>query len=460
MRRTLLALALAAAWMGAATPAIAQPRHWADDEVRRLLAARVDDGRRSVGIVVGLIGPEGQRVVAYGRRAKDDATPLDGDTLFEIGSVTKVFTALLLADMARRGEVALDDPVATFLPPDVAVPARDGRVITLRDLASHRSSLPRLPTNFAPQDWENPYLDYSVATLYEFLSGYTLPRNIGTQYGYSNLGAGLLGHALARRASIDLETLRRTRISDPLGLASTRAVLPPEMNTRLAQGHDSELQPVANWDLPTLGGAGGLRSSAHDMLRFLAAALGDAPPDLKAAMATMLENRRPAFADTEIGLGWFVTTKFGDEIVFHDGGTGGYQSFVGYSAHSRRGVVVLSNAQGFPGINDIGRHLLNTRFPLAQPQREIAVRPETLQAYVGRYRLDATRVFTVTRDGDQLYAQLTGQKRFGLYGESERKFFYKVVNAQITFEADDAGKVPQLILHQNGKDLPAPRIDD
>jgi CubicO group peptidase (beta-lactamase class C family) len=460
MRRTVLALAFFAAWTAFAAPVLAQSPDWPDDAVRRILADRVETYRRSVGMVVGLIGPEGQRVIAYGRYEAGDARPLDGDTLFEIGSITKVFTALLLADMAGRREVDLDEPAAKLLPPGATMPDRNGRAITLRELSNHRSGLPRLPTNFAPQDWSNPYADYTVDQLYSFLSDYQLPRDIDAQYEYSNLAAGLLGHLLARKAGTDLETLRRTRIADRLGLASTRAVLTAEMTARLASGHDADLERVANWDLPTLSGAGGLRSSARDMLRFLAAALGDAPPDLKAAMSLMLENRQPTFADTQIGLGWFITTKFDDEIVWHDGGTGGYQSFIGYSTRSHRGVVVLSNAQTQAGINDIGRHLLNGNFPLLKLPPEIATKPALLQAYVGRYRLTPTEIFTITREDDRLFAQLTGQNRYGLYAESDRKYFYKVVNAQITFVIDDQGKVAQLILHQNGKDQVAPRIGE
>ena len=163
--------------------------------------------------MVGVIEPQGRRVVAYGSLNQGDPRPLNGDTIFEIGSVTKVFTSLLLADMVQRGEVALADPVAKYLPADVKVPERGGRVITLVDLSTHTSGLPRMPSNFHPKDPANPYADYTVEQLYQFLSSYQLTRDIGSQFEYSNLGGGLLGQALARRAGMDYEALVRSRIA-------------------------------------------------------------------------------------------------------------------------------------------------------------------------------------------------------------------------------------------------------
>ena len=191
------------------------PRAVSDDEMRKLLVERVDTYRHSVGIVVGIVEPTGRRVIAYGKGSKEDGTPVDGDTVFELASVTKAFTSLLLADAVTRGEVALSDPVAKYLPPSVRMPERGGRSITLHDLATHTSGLPREPSNLQPKDPSNPFADYSVEQLYEFLSGYQLTRDIGSEFDYSNLGAGLLGHVLAQRAGTDYETLVRARITGP-----------------------------------------------------------------------------------------------------------------------------------------------------------------------------------------------------------------------------------------------------
>ncbi len=383
--------------------------------------------------------------------------------MFEIGSATKVFTSLLLADMVQRGEVALDDPVVKYLPASVKMPQRNGRSITLVDLATHTSGLPRMPTNFTPKDNANPYADYSVEQLYQFLSGYQLTRDIDSQYEYSNLGGGLLGHVLARRAGTDYETLVRSRICDPLGMKDTRITLTPEMKARLAVGHNQALESVENWDLPTLAGAGALRSTANDLLKFLAANLGYTKSPLAPAMAAMLTVRRPTGQPgLEVALAWHIYTVNGKEIVWHNGGTGGYRSFMGFDPKARIGVAALSNASTAVGVDDIGRHLLDASVPLAPApklHKEVPVDPKIFDGYVGTYSLATNFIFTITRDGDHLFAQLTGQPKLEIFPEGERDYFYKAVDAQITFVTDSNGRATELILHQNGRDAHAKRFE-
>lgn len=258
-------------------------------------ADRVGAENLGIGMVVGVIDANGRRVVACGSLAKNDGRRLDGDTVFEIGSMTKVFTCLLLMDMTRRGEVALADPVSKYLPSGVKVPVGNNRKITLADLSTQSSGLPRMPTNFTAKDDTNPYADYSVQQMYDFLSGYQLTRDIGSQYEYSNLGVGLLGHALTLRAGMSYEALVRSRICDPLGMANTGITLTPEMKARLAVGHSPSLAAVANLDIPTLAGAGALRSTASDMLKFLAN-LGYVKTPSAQAMADEVSIRHPTGA--------------------------------------------------------------------------------------------------------------------------------------------------------------------
>jgi CubicO group peptidase (beta-lactamase class C family) len=340
-----------------------------DADIRAILADRIDTQHRNVGIAIGIVDANGRRFVSYGNFSVKDARPVGNDTIFEIGSLTKVFTSTILADMVQRGEVSLDDPVAKYLPADVKMPQRGGKQITLIDLATHTSGLPRLPSNFAPKDPTNPYAYYTVASLFEFLSSYELKRDIGSQFEYSNLGAGLLGQALGRRAGMDYEALVRARVTGPLKMENTGIALSPEMKSRLAVGHGMFRQPVANWDLPTLAGAGALRSDARDMLTFIAAHLGYVPSPLGPAMAAMTRVRRPgAGPRTDVALAWMVTRREGGrEIFWHDGGTGGYRCFMGYDPKSRMGVVVLSNMAFPAGVDDIGMHLLDPAFSLAAP---------------------------------------------------------------------------------------------
>jgi serine-type D-Ala-D-Ala carboxypeptidase/endopeptidase len=441
-----------------------------DEGIRKILMERLGVHKDRVGIVVGIIEPAGRRVVAVGSLDKDDKRSLDGDTVFEIGSITKVFTGLLLADMVQHGEVSLTDPVTKYLPSGVKMPERGGRLITLEDLSRHRSALPRLPANLnAGSDPKNPYASYSVKQLYEFLSTYQLPRDIGAEFEYSNLGVGLLGHVLSLAAGKDYESLIQTRICRPLGMRSTAITLSPELKSRLAIGHDNAFEPTPNWDLPTLAGAGALRSTANDMLSFLAAQLGYMNSDLDPAIATTRSGRKSAGAGMDIGLGWLIRPKKDSEIILHNGGTGGYRSFVGFDPKARTGVVVLSNVFTMAGVDDLGFHLLDPESqllppnsPMLQPpakHTEIKLNPEILEIYVGKYQFAPNVIMTVTRKDNQLYVQLTGQGSAEIFPESKTDFFARVVDAQILFITDSQGRVNALVLRQLGRDQIANRID-
>jgi serine-type D-Ala-D-Ala carboxypeptidase/endopeptidase len=447
IRLIVLLLVIAAPLIAAETPS--------DTDVRKMLVDRIDVQKQGVGIVVGLIDANGRRVVAYGQTAIGSGKSVTADTIFEIGSMTKVFTALALADMVQKGEVALTDPVAKLLPSGVKMPARGGKVITLEDLATHTSGLPRLPSNLAPKDPSNPYADYTPVELYAFLSGYELTRDIGSHYEYSNLGGGLLGHVLAIRAGTDYETLVRSRILDPLGMKSTSVRLSEAATGRLAKGYDANLQPAANWDFSALAGAGALRSTANDLLTFLSAAIGLTKTPLSNAMAAMTSVRRKTESpNVEVALGWHISKIDGREIVWHNGGTGGYRSYMGYDPQRRFGVVVLSNASTPAGVDDVGLHLL---VPSKQRQ-EMKLDEAVLERYVGSYQLAPQFVLTVTREGDRLFVQATGQPKFEVFAYGERDFFYKVVDAQLTFESGADGQATRVILHQNGHDIPGERL--
>jgi D-alanyl-D-alanine-carboxypeptidase/D-alanyl-D-alanine-endopeptidase len=438
-------------------------------DIQDILVERIDVRQQSVGMVVGVIDAAGRRVVAYGALDQGDPRVLDADTVFEIGSVTKVFTSLLLADMVERGEVALNDPVAAFVPTGVRIPGRGDRQITLQDLATQTSGLPRVPSNLKPKDPTNPYADYSPERLYEFLSSYELSRDIGERYEYSNVGVGLLGHALARRAGTSYEDLVANRISKPLGLKGTGITLTSDMRRRLAVGHNSQLQAVRNWDLDVLAGTGALRSTANDLLTFLAANLDHSHLPLAPAMKAQLAVRRPTgMPDLEMALGWHIYTRYGGEIVWHDGGTYGYCSFIGFDPKARCGVIVLSNALSLAGeeigIADIGFHLVNPQFPLVAPEprrerREIQVDEKVLKRYVGQYELASNFVLAVTQANGHLYAKATGQPQCEVFAETETSFFYRIVDAQIDFQTDADGTVQCLVLHQSGRDISARRLD-
>jgi D-alanyl-D-alanine-carboxypeptidase/D-alanyl-D-alanine-endopeptidase len=238
------------------------------------------------------------------------------------------------------------------------------------------------------------------------------------------------------------------------------------MKARLAVGHSGTLEAVPNWDLSALAGAGALRSSASDMLTFLAANLGYSKTPLAAAMAAEVSIRRPTGSpDMEIAYAWHVQTKNGSSIIWHNGGTGGYRTYMGFDLKSRAGVVVLSNISSAGGPDDIGRHLLDASYPLLKVEppklrQEVTVDTKAFEKYVGSYQLAPNAIMAITREGDQLFTQLTGQPKFPLFPEGERKFFLKVVDAQVTFDTDAQGNTTQVTLHQNGRDAVAKRIDE
>ena len=437
------------------------PADLTDADIRAILNERLDS-KPDLGMVVGLIHSGRTRVVTAGKAGPGGVPPLDGDTVFEIGSATKVFTAALLAEMIGRGEVGLDDPAAKYLPASVRLPARNNKQITLLDLATHTSGLPRLPTNMKPGNLANPYADYTVEQLYAFLSGYELTRDIGEQFEYSNLGMGLLGHLLSLKAGMSYEALVTARILQPLQMKDTVVTLRPELRSRLAPGHDNAGSPVPNWDLPTLAGAGALRSTVNDMLKFLAANLAETGPLAPALRLTHEARRSTGTPDGSIGLAWLLRRAFGTEVVWHNGGTGGYHSFIGFDPKTGVGVVVLHNSAG--SIDDIGFHLINSQFPISKPpappkpRKEIAVDPSLLAGYVGEYQLAPSFALTVTREGNQLFIQATGQSKLPVFPESETDFFYKIVDAQVTFVKDTGGQVTGLVLHQGGRDVPGKKV--
>ena len=351
--------------IGLPAQALVEQPKLTDYEIRNILRERIDVAKKSVGIVVGLVDDKGTRIISYGKPSQDSRDSVDGESIFEIGSVTKVFTATLLADMVERGDLGLDDPISKFLPRQVKTPAFEGKEITLRHLSSQTSALPRLPNNMTPKDRSNPYADYSVDQMYSFLSSCKLTRASGSQYLYSNLGVGLLGHILALVAKTDYESLVRTRVCQPLRMNNTRITLSPEMKAHLATGHNQALSPVANWDLPTLAGAGALRSNVNDMLKFVAANIGLNATSLASAMAKTHQTQHDTGIEgLDIGLGWHILKRFDTELIWHNGGTGGYHSFVGFNKAKRAGVVILSNSTN--DIDDIGRHLLESQYPLAK----------------------------------------------------------------------------------------------
>lgn len=324
------------------------------DSIRQDIQREVDTGN-SVGIVAGIVAPCGEEVYAYGRSSITGGRPLDQDTVFEIGSTGKSFTGILLADLVQHGDLTLSDPLDPYLPEDVAAPTYGGRSITLLDLATHTSGLPPIPSNLDPQDELNPYADYTLGQMYEELGSVELPRPIGSEYEYSNLGMGLLGHIFELRTGMTYEELVIDRIAGVLGMPDTRSTLTPDMQDRLATGYrGTDVFPL--WDNPTLAGAGNLRTTVSDLLTYLSANVGLDRSPLHDAMQLSHQRFFRVNNDLAVGLGWHITTQpFGDVVEAH-GATGGYWCFLGFVEDPQVGVVVLTNT--YNDVDPIGINLI------------------------------------------------------------------------------------------------------
>jgi CubicO group peptidase (beta-lactamase class C family) len=431
-------------------PALARAEPLAD-RVDRLAAPYVEGGT-VIGMVVGVRDGEDELIRGYGAGAPGP------DTVYEIGSVSKVFTGVLLAALVRDGVVRLDQPVSELLPAGAVVPAAGERRITLVDLSTHTSGLPRMPDNFAPKDPRNPYADYGTDRLLEFLATVKPARAPGAAYEYSNVGAGLLGWALSRKAGKSYEELLAERITGPLGMKSTVVTLTPELQARLAPGHDASGRPEGNWDLPAFAGAGGIRSTVADMMRFLGANLSAGKPlGETLAFAREVRYTPPEQGAHGVGLGWHVSPA---GIHWHNGQTGGYHSFAALDTANGRAVVILADtATGEVDRlgDEIVRALLGEKVEPRRFPREVAVKAEVLEAYAGTYALFGDFKLTVTVEDGRLMVQATGQEKLPVFATSETEFFYKVADARITFERDAEGKVKRLVLHQGGQDIPGIR---
>jgi CubicO group peptidase (beta-lactamase class C family) len=315
--------------------------------------------KRSAGIIVGTIDATGKRqIVSAGTFSdKKNAQP-DGNTLYEIASITKVFTSLLLADMSLKHQVNLDDPISKYLPASVKAPIVKGKEITLLHLATHSVGWPRMPDNYDPKDPDNPYADYTVEQLYDYISRTSFDYAPGTWFEYSNTGYGLLGHILSLAAGKPYETLVKERICAPLGMTGTTITLTPAQKSNFAVGHSEYGSVVENWDLPAIAGTGALRSNMNDMLTFAAANLGLVKTDLYPAMQLAHVPRiSKGKEEGQVTLGWTLEkAKDGDEYLWKDGTSAGYKSIMLLNRTKKTGVVILSNSMN--PINDIAYHIL------------------------------------------------------------------------------------------------------
>ncbi|HEY4271805.1 MAG TPA: serine hydrolase [Candidatus Udaeobacter sp.] len=431
-----------------------------DDAIRQILSDRVGKNENGVGIIVKIVTPAGEQLISHGHRREGDPRALDGDTVFEIGSVTKVFTALVLADMVQRNEAALADPVGKYLPPSLSVRTRNNRPMTLLDLATHTSGLPFMPENAPPLN-DPAAAKYSPADLARYVANYQPTRDAGTQWDYSNIGYWILSEALAARAGDNFENLMNKRVIAPLGLTNTGFIVSQKMRSDAAQGHDAALKPAPSVSslaiYSLMPAAGGLYSTANDLGKLLSAAMSLQASPLSVAIKLTLEARRPTGGSEEQALGWSIVGKGDGEIIYRDGGTFGFASSIAFDPKQRIGVVVLSNQNG--SIDDIARHLLRPDSPLKTAAKtshtEITIDPVVLDRYVGRYEIKGEGTFTVAREDNFLTIESPadwGLPKLHIHPETHRDFFAAELPLRITFQSDAGDHITGFLIYPpNGK---------
>lgn len=278
---------------------------------------------------------------------RKSGSAMDPDTLFEIGSITKVFTGILLADAVNQGKAALDDPVSKHLPAGLLAEDSPLRSVTLLDLATHTSGLPRLPANLeAGANPKDPYAHYSEEKLHAYLRDFKATDfEKRGEMNYSNLGMGLLGHLLERIAGKPYEELIQESIFTPIGMSSSfiqrsPGSVPAESKDRFATGHSGG-RPVEHWHIDSLCGAGAMVSSARDMMKFAEAHWSAGTPEtLKKAMELAAKTQRNG-----VGLGWFI----GKEGLQHDGGTGGFRTVLRVNPDKKSASLKFMNSAGPSG---------------------------------------------------------------------------------------------------------------
>ena len=308
--------------------------------------------KSGIGVAIGVVKSEKRTVLSLGS--------VKADSIFEIGSITKTFTGLILAEMVAEGKVKYDEPVRELLPADT-VPKPTGSEITLNDLATQHSGLPRAPDNFHDADPNNHsaspsdvfrhlYADYTAGDLYAFFKKHGLEKTGDPPFLYSNLGFALLGQALANRAGLSYSDLLKQYVTEPLGLKDTVITVPQDRLSRFAQGHDKDHIETLPWALDGMVGAGGIRSTAADLLTYLEAQLHpDKLSNINGAndrMKAALESSHLLRADTDqpgsrIALAWMFA---GDSQAYsHGGATGGCSGFALFNPKADYAVVVLAN---------------------------------------------------------------------------------------------------------------------
>lgn len=325
---------------------------------KELISSKIKALPDGTQFAIGLI--HNGEVFYYGVKLKDQSVRAETNynKVFEIGSITKLFTSTLLASFALENKLKLDDPISTYLGFDL----NKGTRISFKQLANHTSGLPRLPSNLNPEiNPENPYSTYNTSMLKEYLtSELEVSTNNGVHYEYSNIGFGMLGYSLCEIANANYEKLLQEKICSRYGMHNTTTNR-KKVEKLLVRGLNAAGNETTNWDLASMVGAGGILSTVEDLAKF---AIAQFDIDNKALTLTR-KNTFTINHISDIGLGWeIIKRRSGDTWYKHNGGTGGYSSSIIVDTDHKNGIIILTNVSGYNpkrnSIDDLSFELMKT----------------------------------------------------------------------------------------------------
>ncbi len=463
MCRMMNRLALTAVLLtGFTTSCLCAEEHPAASETIEALVQPYLDAELLNAISIGVFYDGKSWTQHFGTLSSDRDESPEGGTLYEIGSMSKVFTGILLAYAVESGRVELNQRIGTIMKKLQKTNKKVGDSIRLGHLTTHMSGLPRMPDNFSPANPMNPYVDYDRKLLVEFMDGVKPDRKPGVKGEYSNLAVGLLGDLLAVEAGMDYGAMLKQNLTGPLELDDTCLNLSYEQIDRLAPPHNVSKTANQSWDFDAIAGAGGIRSTPDDMLRFIEANLH--PPEnavgkaIELAWKQHIPAKGKAFA---MGLGWHIARD--GQTRWHNGQTGGYHSMILINRELDAGVVVLCNtATG--EVDALAESIIKSlaggkvkprRFP-----KEKSIPAAEVARLAGRYQIVPQFILTIRADGEKLFVQATNQPENQVFAESATEWKLRVVEASLTFEVPEQGKCTAVTLHQGGRDMRAPRIKD
>lgn len=434
------------------------------------LAQPMIESKEVKGISIGIItlDPSGNLVSetqhfghATGSSSAEAQSPND-ETRYEIGGISKAFTGILLASAVQHREVRLKTPAAELMPPGVTMPNYRDQKISLLQLATHRSGLPRLADNMPFSQPTDPYIDYPSVLAAEFLNKHKLQRAPGTHYEYSNFGMSYLGYLLTQKSGAkSYNALLQDRLTGPLKMSSTNVGI-ANKDSNLAIGHTSKGVEANPWHWADMPGAGGICANIADMNRFMIANLKPADDQVGHSIELAFQKHAdPIGHEFAMGLGWSIARD--GQTRFRNGQTGGYSAAIFINRDLNLGVCVLANS-ACSSITGLAEQLIQMKAGMTvrspSSEKTVRVNADLMDRYTGRYQLAPDFIFDVRRDGAKLMVGVTNQPTAQVYPRSKTEWFYKQVEASLVFSDLKDGKAQSLTLLQLGHRQKASRIGE